>query len=90
MGHARFASDEIAERGQALYENAIRDSLGPNARGKFLVLDIETGDYEIDSDELAAVKRAREKHPGAAFYILRVGHQTVYRLGRKAVTATAC
>ena len=90
MGHPRFSSEQIAERGQALYDQVIRDSLGPSEHGKFLVVDIETGDYEIDLDELAAVKRARAKHPAAAFYILRVGHHTAYRLGRKAVAATAC
>ncbi len=82
MGHPRLDSEEIAERGQALYEQAIRDLLDSSARGKFLVLDVETGDYELDFDELAAVKRAREKHPAAAFYVLRVGHRTAFRLGR--------
>ena len=90
MGHPRFSSEQIAERGQALYEQTIRRSLGSSAHGKFLVLDVESGEYELDSDELAAVKRARKKHPGAAFYVLRVGHPTAFRLGRKAVAAPAC
>jgi hypothetical protein len=51
-------------------------------RGKFLVLDIETGDYEIDSDELSALRRAKEKNPDAALYILRVGYPAAYRIGR--------
>ncbi len=60
-------------------------------QGKFLVLDVDSGDYELDADEIAAVKRARAKHPGAVFYILRVGRSAVYRLGRKVTPAvTAC
>jgi hypothetical protein len=90
MAHPRYSSDEIAERGQALYERDIQGALPPSARGSFLVLDIETGDYEMDSDQLAAVKRARAKHLDGAFYILRVGHSAAYRLGRKTLAAQAC
>jgi hypothetical protein len=89
MPHTRYSSDEIAERGQDLYDREIRDKLDPSARGKFLVLDIETGEYEIDVDQRSALKRVRAKHPGAALYLLRVGHPTAYRLGRKAIT-TSC
>lgn len=90
MPHARYSTDEIAERGQTVYEQEIRQKLEPDSRGKFLVVDIETGAYELDSDELVALKRARLKSPEGAFYILRIGHPTAYRLGRKAVTAEAC
>lgn len=90
MPHPPYSSDEIAERGQALYDREIRDKLESSARGKLLVLDIETGDYEIDRDEVAAVKRAQEKRPQGVFYILRVGYPTAYRLGRKALPCVAC
>ncbi len=83
MAHPRYSSDEIAERGQTLYERDIRGALPSSARGNFLVLDIETGDYEMDPDQLAAVKRALAKHLDGAFYILRVGHSAAYHLGRK-------
>ena len=73
MAHPRYSSNEIAELGQALCEREIQRSLAASDRGKFLVLDIETGEYELDSDGLAAVKRARAKRPDGAFYVLRVG-----------------
>lgn len=90
MAHPRYSSGEIAERGQALYEREIRPSLAASDRGKFLVLDIETGEYELDTDEIAAVKRARAKHPDGAFYVLRVGHSAAYRLGLKTLKTQAC
>ena len=90
MAHPRYSSDEIAERGQALYEREIQSSLAASDRGKFLVLDIETGDYELDADQIAAVQRARAKRPDGAFYILRVGHSAAYRLGLKTLAAPAC
>jgi hypothetical protein len=90
MAHPRYSSDEIAEQGQALYEREIQGSLAAGDVGKFLVLDIETGDYELDTDDLAAVQRARAKRPDGAFYVLRVGHSAAYRLGLKTLAAPAC
>jgi hypothetical protein len=86
----RYSSDEISSRGQALYEREIRHRLDADSRGKFLVLDIESGEYEVDTDERAAVQRVRAKHPDAVLYLLRIGQPTAYRLGRKAVAAAAC
>lgn len=90
MAHPRYSSNEIAERGQALYEREIQSALAASDRGKFLVLDIETGQYEIDADGLAAVKRARAKRPDGAFYVLRVGQSAAYRLGLKSLTSQTC
>lgn len=81
MSHPRYTSDEIAQRGQALYDQQIRAKLDAGDKGKFLVLDIETGAYEIDKNELTALKRAKAKNPNAALYILRVGYTAAYRLG---------
>lgn len=84
MPHPRYASDEITKRGQALYDQQIRARVEASHEGKFLVLDIETGEYEIDVSEVAALKRAKARNPGAALYILRVGYPTTYRVGGNA------
>lgn len=89
MPHPRFTSDEIAERGQALYEGKIRDDMAASDRGKFLVLDIETGAYEIDRNELAALKRARARRPEGAFYVLRIGYAAAYGLGWRCSSVAA-
>lgn len=82
MSHSRYTSEEIARRGQALYEERVRAEVDARERGKFLVLDIETGEYEVDVDELAALQRVKSKNPDAVLYILRVGYPAAYRIGR--------
>lgn len=72
MPHPQYSSGEVAEKGQVLFEREIHPSLDASAHGKFLALDVETGDYEIDKDELAAVKRARARRPEAPLYLLRI------------------
>jgi hypothetical protein len=81
MPHARYSSAEIVQRGQVLYDQQIRAQVEPGHQGQFLVLDIETGDYEIDADDVRAVQRAKTKHPDAALYIVRIGSPTAYRIG---------
>jgi len=85
MPHPRYTSDEISRRGQILYDQQVRSKIADCEKGKFLVLDIETGEYEIDADELAAVQRAKTKHNDAALYMVRIGHPTAYRLGKQSL-----
>jgi hypothetical protein len=82
MSHPRYTSEEIARKGQALYEERLRGVVDARDRGKFLVVDIETGEYELDVDELAALQRAKRRNPDAALYILRIGYTAAYRIGR--------
>jgi hypothetical protein len=58
-----------------------------------LVIDVETGAYEIDDDDIAAVHRALAKHPGAALWALRIGYDTMHTLGgslKRLVRSTVC
>ncbi len=81
MSYAHYTAEEVAVRGEALYEQGIRAHVEAPHKGKFLVVDIETGDYEIDADDLAATKRALAKRSDAVLYGLRIGYPTAYRLG---------
>ncbi len=45
------------------------------------MVDIETGEYEVDQSDLVATKRALAKRPDAVLYGLRIGYPTAYRLG---------
>ncbi len=82
MPHSRLTSDEIVRRGQLLYEQQIRAAVEADNRGKYLVLDVETGEYELDASELSAWRRAEAKAPDGAFFLLRVGFPAAFRLGK--------
>lgn len=77
--------EEIVPRGREIYDNAVRPGLGPEDEGGFVVIDVESGDYEISKDEEEAFARAEERHPEALFYVLRVGRGgaplPAYRIG---------
>jgi len=71
----------FAQRGQDYYETFLRAKLEPAHRGEFLYLDVETGEYELDADEVVAMERATANHPDSVFYILRVGYPASVYIG---------
>ena len=84
MGHPNFSKEEIAARGKALYEQTLRGKIEANNLDKFIIIDVETGDYEIDSDDFAASDRAHQKHPNGAFYGMRIGRRSSGTIGASA------
>ncbi len=74
---------EIARRGKAIYEREIRAKVEPGNTGKYLVIDVDSGDYEIDADHFAASRRAYEKHPDGLRYAMRIGYRAMGRIGLK-------
>ena len=81
MPYAKYSPEEVESRGEAIYEQQIRPKVEAQHKGKFLVLDVETGEYEIDDDDLAATKRVLANRPDAVLYGLRIGYPAAYRLG---------
>jgi hypothetical protein len=68
MPDAKYSREEVATRGEAIYEQDIRPNVERESKGKYLVLDIETGEYEIDQDDLTATKRVMARCPNAVLY----------------------
>ena len=83
MIHPPTDREAFAQRGEAYYDRVLRSKLEPKHVGKYLVLDIETGDFEVDADEMAALTRAEAKHPDSFFYILRVGYTAAGGIGAR-------
>ncbi len=78
MPHPRLSGEEIQKRGEELYRQSIREKVEPENIGKICVIDVETGDYEIDDTMLAASRRALARHPGAALWAVRIGYEAVH------------
>lgn len=76
-----YTPDEIVVRGETIYERDIRSKVEPEHVGRYLVVDITTGEYSVSDNELAAFESAERKNPGGTFYVKRVGHASVHRIG---------
>jgi len=61
MPRTQYTNEEIGQLAEQIYRRSIRDKVMPQHNGKFLIVDIESGDYEIDEDDLAAEDRLRAR-----------------------------
>lgn len=73
MSRSRVPEAEIVPRGEDIYERDVRPKLGPEHEGKFVVLDVTTGEYAMAENDLEASELVLEKNPEAILYGLRVG-----------------
>ena len=77
----RYSKEEFARRGDAVYEDDIRSLVEERNEGKFVAIDIETGAYEVDTDELVASDRLLARVPDAQVWLKRIGSRYVRRFG---------
>ncbi len=77
----RYSKEEFAKRGDAIHEKDILPRLTAKDTGKFLAIDIETGEHEIASDEMKAGDRLRRRIPDAQIWMVRIGYATTRSFG---------
>jgi hypothetical protein len=81
----RYSKEEIARRGQELYESGIRQQIEAGNEDKIVAIDIETGDFEVDETVVGATERLFERHPDAQPWGIRIGHRAVYHFGARSL-----
>ncbi len=79
---ARGTVSEVGRLGGEAYERYVRPKLVPGDDGKYVVIDVDTGDYEIDADDNEAATRMQERRPGARLWIMRANRPTAYVIRR--------
>jgi hypothetical protein len=77
----RYSKESFAQRGDEIYEREIHPQLAGAQEGCFVAIDIETGAYEIDADEIAASDRLRLRHPDALVWLRQIGSRYARRFG---------
>ena len=79
----RYSKEEFARLGDEIYDQEISPRVGPDDEGKFVVIDVETGAYEIDQDEQAASDRLLARRLDAQMWTRQVGSRYARRLPRR-------
>ena len=80
-GQPLYSSEEFCRRGKEIFERDVRPSLRPEDDNKFVAIDIETGDYELDNEDYPATERLLMRRPHAQIWLERVGQRAAYRIG---------
>jgi hypothetical protein len=81
----RYSKEEFARRGDAIYEKDILPKLAAKDVGKFLAIDVETGEYEIAADEMRAGNKLRARLPEAQIWMVRIGYTSARSFGGRQV-----
>ena len=78
MGQPDSIPADLAYRSQSIYEELIRHLVDPLQKGKFVVIDIHSGDYEVHERDADATRKLLERRPDATTWAVRVGYPTAY------------
>ena len=78
----RLSADETARLGEEIYERDIRLQLGEDQHGRYVAIDVESGDWAIADAVLLAADDLRAQRPNATdVWLLRVGYRGLYSFG---------
>ena len=76
-----YSKEEFARRGDALVESKVRPNLTAADADKFVAIDIVTGEYELDKDEMKAADRLRKRVPDPQIWLVHVTLGYLHRFG---------
>jgi hypothetical protein len=81
--------EEVAQRAKQFYENGIRQKVehGDNI-GKMIVVDAETGEYEIDKTGVESLLTLQQKNPNARLFMMRIGYDVAFSFGGASMERT--
>jgi hypothetical protein len=71
----------LGQRAHKLYERVRAAVETPENIGKRIVMDVESGQFEIDELGIEATRRLQSRLPDSQFYALRIGYRAVETLG---------
>jgi hypothetical protein len=63
---------EIVRKGMAIYEQ-LKSQLEREHWGKYVVIDPDSGDYEVAPTRTEALLKIRQRHPEKVFFSRRIG-----------------
>jgi hypothetical protein len=76
--------EDVARSGADVYARLVRPALRPEDDGKYVAIDVNSGDYEINEDDYTAVARLESRSPTAEVWLMRAGRRAACRMGWRA------
>lgn len=84
-----YSKEEAARRGDEIYDRDVRSQVEPQRNGEIVAIDLDTGAWEVDPDEITAARRLEAHHPEAQIWVVRVGSRYLSRFGAGRSNKTA-
>ena len=74
---------EVGRVGDDLLKRVIEPTLSSAEDGRFIAVDIDSGEYVVDDDDRAATDRLRARVPAAEIWLARVREEAADRMGMR-------
>jgi hypothetical protein len=81
----RYSKEEYARRGGEIYEQQIRSQVEAGNKAKTVAIDIETTEYALGENILAAAQPLLDRNSDAQIWVVRIGHRAVHRIGARSL-----
>jgi hypothetical protein len=82
MQRILVSHEEVGRRAKEMYENTIEQEVtSADNIGKMVIIDIETGDYEVDKDGLYASDLLSQRHSNPSLFGIRIGYNVSASIG---------
>lgn len=70
---------EFSQKGEDIYKAKILPKISfEDLKGKIMAIEVDSGDYFIESTVVKAITLAQKKYPDKKFYLKRIGYRAVH------------
>ncbi len=77
----RYSKEEHSRRGMEIYDQQVRRQVESANQGRIVAIDVDSGDFELAEDSLAAASQLLARRPDAQIWCVRIGYPAVHRFG---------
>jgi hypothetical protein len=71
--------EELGRRGDELFDREIAARIPPGDPYRVVAIDVVSGDFAVEDDEVLAMDLLRTRHPDAQIWLRRVGWPYLHR-----------
>jgi succinyl-CoA synthetase beta subunit len=77
----QFSNEEVARRGDEIYNRVVRSQVEQDNRGKVVAIDVETEEFEVGDNAIDASDKLLARSADAEIWFVRVGYRALHRIG---------
>jgi hypothetical protein len=77
----QYPREEIASRGEEIYERQVRTQVEPRLNGKVVAIDVATGEFAVGDFAWEAADKLSARLPDAQVWFVRIGEPVFDRIG---------
>lgn len=82
MAYTDYTPQQASETAHAMYERDIRSKVETGNISKYIVINIENGEYEVGDSAMELSDRLHTRQPNAALFGMRIGYRAAATIGR--------